>query len=70
MWILITFPGRCIDSWELYQDLKRYRVNVMDLGTVVYVYKNGITATQIANVLAICDKYGAYSVSELQRNKT
>lgn len=63
MRIIITFPGNSVDSRELYEDLKRYNVNVTDMSTCIYVYRDGITANEIAKVLSICDKYGTYDVS-------
>lgn len=62
MRIIITFPHG-VDSPALYDDLSRFKMNVTDMDTVVYVQRNDITATEISQVLAICDKYGCYDVS-------
>lgn len=62
MRIVITFP-RGVDSHALYDDLRCFNMNVTDMDTVVYVHRNDITATEIAQMLVICDKYGYYDVS-------
>ena len=62
MCIFITFP-RGVDSRALYDDLRCFKMNVTDMDTVVYVHRNGITATEISQILVICDKYGHYDVS-------
>ena len=62
MRIFITFP-RGVDSRALYDDLRCFNMNVTDMGTVVYVHRNDITATEISQILVICDKYGRYDVT-------
>ena len=62
MRIVITFP-RGADSRALYDDLICYKMSVTDIGTAVCVRRNDITATEISQVLGICDKYGCYEVS-------
>lgn len=62
MCIFITFP-RGVDSRALYDDLRCFNMNVTDMGTVVYVHRNDITATEISQILVICDKYGHYDVT-------
>lgn len=62
MRIFITFP-RGVDSRALYDDLRCFKMNVTDMGTVVYVHRNDITAAEISQILVICDKYGRYDVT-------
>jgi hypothetical protein len=62
MRIVITFP-RGVDSHALYDDLSCFNMNVTEIDTVVYVHRNDITATEISQVLVVCDKYGCYDMS-------
>ena len=62
MRIFITFP-RGVDSRALYDDLRCFKMNVTDMGTVVYVHRNDITAKDMSQILVICDKYGRYDVT-------
>jgi len=62
MRICITFQQK-VNSRKLYEELKDFKVNVTDLETEVYAYRNDISLIEIPQVLVICDKYGLYDIS-------
>lgn len=62
MRIYITFQQK-VNSRELYEELKDFKVNVTDLETKVYAYRNDIELIEIPQILVICDKYGLYDIS-------
>lgn len=62
MSVYITITPRT-NSYKLYERLKPYNVNVMDVGNKVYVYTRiSIRDDAIEKVLAICNDYGDCTV--------
>lgn len=58
MKIYVTIKPK-VKSRELYERLKPYNVNVMDLGNKVYVYTQiQLSRANLEKVLAICNEYG------------
>lgn len=53
----------CIESRELYEELKPYKLNVMDMGGNTFVYAIiDIRDPDIEGILNICNKYGECDV--------
>lgn len=49
----------CMESRELYEELKAFRLNVMDVGNKALVYAIiDIRDPDIEQILQICNKYG------------
>lgn len=48
----------CRDSRELYNELKRYGLNVTDMGSEVFVYGD-IDESDYEKILRICISYGS-----------
>lgn len=51
--------NNCIESKELYDELKRYKINVIDVGNKALVYATiDIRESDIEDIVKICGKYG------------
>ena len=55
MYITAEFPVN-IDSLELYEMVKDYKLNVTDIKTKIYMYGE-VPARFMAHVLTICSKF-------------
>ena len=55
MYITAEFPAN-IDSKELYEMVKDYKLNVTDIKTKIYMYGE-VPARFMVNVLTICSKF-------------
>lgn len=60
---VVIVVKNCIESRELYDELKIYKLNVMDMGdrTLVYAIID-IREPDMEGILAICNKYGDCNV--------
>lgn len=56
VYINVTIKGK-IDSKELWEDIKRYDVNVTDTGEVTFVYGEASMYDSMF-IIDICRKYG------------
>lgn len=56
---IVIVVKNCIESRELYDELKIYKLNVMDMGdrTLVYAIID-IREPDVEGILTICNKYG------------
>ena len=56
---VVIVVKNCIESRELYDELKIYKLNVMDMGdrTLVYAIVD-IREPDMEGILTICNKYG------------
>ena len=56
---VVIVVKNCIESRELYDELKIYKLNVMDMGdrTLVYAIID-IREPDMEGILTICNKYG------------
>ena len=61
MYIHAKFPAG-IDSQELYNDVKSYRLNVTDLGNCTYLYGE-ISPVQLSHIAYISIKYDVIEIS-------
>ena len=53
----------CIESRELYHELERYKLNVMDMGDKTLVYAMiDIREPNIEEIIKICNRYGSCEV--------
>ena len=56
---MIIIVKDCTGSRELYEELKIYKLNVMDMGDKTLVYATvDIRDPDIEGILTICNKYG------------
>ena len=56
VYVNVTINGQ-IDSRELYEDVRRYKVNVTDFITFTAVYGN-VSVKDSLTIIDICRKYG------------
>lgn len=56
MYITAEFPAN-IDSKELYEMVKCFKLNVTDIGKTVYMYGE-MSTKHLQTVIAICYKFG------------
>lgn len=56
VYINVTIKGK-IDSKELWEDIRRYDVNVTDMGEVTFVHGEASMCDLIL-IISICRKYG------------
>lgn len=60
----------CVESRELYEELKPYKLNVMDMGGKTFVHATlDIRDPDIESILTICNKYGECDVEAHLVNK-
>ena len=59
MSILIEVKN-CTDSKQLYDELKRYKLNVIDMGAKTVVHATiDIRDDAMENIIKVCNKYGS-----------
>lgn len=50
----------CVGSRELYEELKKYKLNVVDIGSKALVHATiDIRESDMEDILMICNKYGS-----------
>lgn len=53
----------CVGSRELYEELKKYKLNVVDIGSKALVHATiDIRESDMEDILTICNKYGSCEV--------
>lgn len=60
---VVIVVKNCIESKELYEELQKYKLNVMDMGDKTLVYAMiDIREPDMEDILTICNKYGSCDV--------
>ncbi len=60
----------CVDSRELYEELRPYRLNVIDIGSKALVHAIiDIRDADIENIVKICKRYGDCEIDAHLVNK-
>ena len=60
--LIATIPGK-IDSKTLYESVKQYNMNVLDMGDKTLVYNfNSVSPRDIVDTMYVCFRYGKCEV--------